>query len=779
MIPNQLLPLLYGDDYLGEAGTGVVVAPRRAIIGKVRTVPRIRGVAEVVSRICGEVRVRPRLSSLGGTVVSNEAALFAAAKQALFQDPWSTLADATGFIARFVAIINNPDDYPANFVEYLLTEGWEYDISEAPEGSTLDARHLLYWLDFKLKEHKALIGYTDRLSEAGWGSAGPTTLSQADPLGLVATLESLNCNIAIIDPQAVDDGDATSRDGPVIVTYQSGSNNTCTLLDGTTAKNGPLNTDRLFTDANKTTFQFRLWGGNGNSAAASAGGLKNTDETGGSSSTRFGNSTKPCIVLVRYATTHVLRKEISWEKRVTNAPAYILPMGYPGELPIVRMGSSTTGSDASPSAVGASAMITVGGADAAKARMNVHLRNVELWGNRDSDAGGGALIFAPTLIYYHSAISANLSSGSIRHCVFRKTQFIRPDDLQAGSYPHLVDAVWATRSASYNFSAGVFAECDGFVFDSNYVEPVAKAVWRAKPDNYTSFDSGWLMIARSTGRTHLNQRVTRNTFAGVKTNSMIVCGTSTNPTQNLYIADNHVEVYDKVGIDVFNAQSGAIIERNRCHDYGNATYSQEGGGTGIQITNCAGFIVRNNVVFNHETAISGAIGIAISTTTGTTENGQVYGNIVYRGVIRMDDNTGGGNLTGMEIYNNLCAGMTEARKATNHTNAPIHVELTLAIGTLEGNVIRDNNIWRFANATPAQATIEAGPHLGIRTTGAGNTYEVTDTLTGWTGNTKERPVWIGDPEADDFRLSRTNSFASWFPSDMPFTASLSKAWTAA
>ncbi|RIK72206.1 MAG: hypothetical protein DCC68_26690, partial [Planctomycetota bacterium] len=399
---------------------------------------------------------------------------------------------------------------------------------------------------------------------------------------------------------------------------------------------GPAHSANLFTDANKNTFQYRLWGGNGNSAAASAGGLKNTDETGGGSSTRFGNSTKPCIVLVRYATIHVLRKEISWEKRVTNAPAYILPMGYPGELPIVRMGSSTD-SDTSPMSVGASAMITVGGSSAAQARMNVHLRNIELWGNRDSDAGGGALIFAPTLIYYHSGISANLSSGSIRHCVFRKTQFIRHDDSLKDTYPHLVDAVWATRSAAYNFSAGVFAECDDFVFDSNYVEPAAKATWRAK---------------------HLNQRVTRNTFAGVKTNSMIVCGTATNPTQNLYIADNHVEVYDKVGIDVFNAQSGAIIERNRCHDYGNSTYSQEGGGTGFQITNCAGFIVRNNVVFNHETAISGAIGIAISTTTGTTENGQVYGNIVYRGVIRMDDNSGGGNLTGMEIYNNLCAGMT-------------------------------------------------------------------------------------------------------------------------
>lgn len=689
---------------------------------------------------------------------------------------YTTAAHFQAFILRFAEFIDGSRKISGQTREYLTTGS--FLPQECGCELTLGVRHMLYWLDKLIKYNKVAIGYTNRLSEAGgdWGAAAPNNLADADPLDLVTTLEDLGCNVAIIDPQTVDDGNAASLDGPVIVTYLSGSNNTCTLLDGTTAKNGPLNTDRLFTDTNKNAFQFRLWGGDGSSATI-GGGLKNTAEAGGSSSTRFGNSTKPCIVLVRYATTHVLRQEITWEKRVANAPDHIILTGYPGELPIVRMGSFTTGSDASPSAVGASAMITVGGSSASQARMNVHIRNIELWGNRDSDAGGGALIFAPTLIYYHSGISANLSSGSIRHCVFRKTQFIRHDDSLKDTYPHLVDAVWATRSAAYNFSAGVFAECDDFVFDSNYVEPAAKATWRAKPDNYTSFDSGWLMIARSTGRTHLNQRVTRNTFAGVKTNSMIVCGTATNPTQNLYIADNHVEVYDKVGIDVFNAQSGAIIERNRCHDYGNSTYSQEGGGTGFQITNCAGFIVRNNVVFNHETAISGAIGIAISTTTGTTENGQVYGNIVYRGVIRMDDNSGGGNLTGMEIYNNLCAGMTEARKATNHTNAPIHVELTLAIGTLEGNVIRDNNIWRFASATPAQATIEAGPHLGIRTTGIGNTYEVTDTLTGWTGNTKERPAWAGDPEADDLRLDGSNTFANWFPGSMPFTAAMSQAWS--
>ncbi|RIK74731.1 MAG: hypothetical protein DCC68_22540, partial [Planctomycetota bacterium] len=141
----------------------------------------------------------------------------------------TTHALATAFISDFVAVMNNPRLALPNAYVGLIEEWFT---------GYLGAADMLYHLDRLLKASKATIGYTDRLSEAGgdWGEAGPTTLTDADPLGLVATLEALSCNVAIIDPQAVDDGDATSRDGPVIVTYQSGSNNTCTLLDGTTAK---------------------------------------------------------------------------------------------------------------------------------------------------------------------------------------------------------------------------------------------------------------------------------------------------------------------------------------------------------------------------------------------------------------------------------------------------------------------------------------------------------------------------------------------------------------
>jgi hypothetical protein len=98
-------------------------------------------------------------------------------------------------------------------------------------------------------------------------------------------------------------------------------------------------------------------------------------------------------------------------------------------------------------------------------------------------------------------------------------------------------------------------------------------------------------------------------------------------------------------------------------------------------------------------------------------------------------------------------------------------------GTLNGEVsITDNNFWRFENSTPAQVEIETGAHLVVNIEPTPDFFAVGDTLAGFTDNDDERPDWVGDPEADDFRLG-DNSFAGWFPADMPFTAAMSKAWS--
>lgn len=697
----------------------------------------------------------------------------AAERTALFGSAaYDTKQHFVDFITRFVAIIGDPQSVSPAMRNYLLTEGG----LQARDGVPLGAQHMLYWLDKQLKDHKADLGYTNRLNESeggvGWGVAAPDNRDDADPLLLHDELEGLGKFCIIIDNDAADDLDAGSLTGCVIPTYRGGSAHPCTLLDGTTGKshNG---SGGLFDTTSELDYEYEFWNA-----------LDALHEGGGSTSTRFPKGGGEVFVLVRWATDHQISREIVLTKNDDTAQqcARITIMGYPGEFPKIRMGNSTTAAadgatgaqgnlrDTSPVAneVGAVSgsvrptMIAIGDA---KPRTNVHFRNLWFVGNRAQDGGSGQIFAARTLYFTSTATGC-----SVRHCKFTETQFIRDDDPLAATYPTLADAVWGERSSGdMKNSVGVLVSADDFVFDSNEVIPVAKASWPGNDiANYATYDWPWLNVFAD------NVRVTRNTFSGAKSNSMVRFGDADTATDGAYVADNHIEVWDKVCIDFFNS-TNFTVERNRLHDFGNVDYQLEGGGVGVQVTYSTDGTIRDNVIFNHEDAVAGALGIALNNNSDNETNTAritVQGNILYRCGLRFDNNSFG-TITDCDISRNVIAGMTEARKATAHTNAPINVELTLSLGTLEGNLIYDNQIWRFADGTPDQATIESGPHLAIRKTGGQNTYAVTDTLTGWTGNVATKPEWLGDPETDDLRLT-----SDLISADAPFTTALSRAWTA-
>lgn len=700
----------------------------------------------------------------------------------LFGEPWSALADATGFMSRFETLISQQTNrhlWASTTIEYLTTEGRAIDADVEGDGTSLNVRHLLYWLDVLLKRNKTSAGnggsldYADRLSEmVGWGSAAPDNHDDSDPLGLHDLLDGLDIHHVHIDNDAVDDADAGSLGGCVIPTYRGGSAHPCTTIGGLAKSNN--GSGGLFSTTAELQYKYDFW--------YSLDGLH---EGGGSTSTRFPKGGGEVFVLVRWATDHQISREIVLTKTDDTAQqcARITIMGYPGELPKIRMGSSTTAAadgangaqgnlrDTSPvaneiGAVSGSVRPTMIAIGDAKPRTNVHFRNLWFVGNRAQNGGSGQIFAARTLYFTSTATGC-----SVRYCKFTETQFIRDDDPIVGS-DGLRDAVWGERSSGdMQNSAGVLVSADDFVFDSNEVIPVAKAAWPGNDiANYGTYDSPWLNVFAD------NVRVTRNTFSGAKSNSMVRFGDSDTATDGAYVADNHIEVWDKVCIDFFNS-TNFTVERNRLHDFGNVDYQLEGGGVGVQVTYSTDGTIRDNVIFNHEDAVAGALGIALNNNSDNETNTAritVQGNILYRCGLRFDNNNFG-TITDCDISRNVIAGMTEARKATAHTNAPLNVEMTLSLGTLEGNLIYDNQIWRFDDATPDQATIESGPHLAIRKTGGQNTYAVTDTLTGWTGNTATKPAWLGDPEtpSDDLRLT-----SDLISADAPFTTALSRAWTA-
>lgn len=766
------------------------------------------------------------------------------------------------FITRFVAIINSPQSVSPALRNYLLTEGGRW----AMDGIGLGARHLLYWLDRQLKtklrdEHEL---YVDRLSEAGagWGEADPVNLTEADPLGLVTTLEGLGCKVVIVDADATDDASAGSTSGCVRIHRNStlGANSGDITTIGGTNKT----TTGLF---NGSDYRYKFWKTLTDLNERNGGGL------------RFPNSTTvESIVLVRAAADgDIVNREnqigvrietqtvaisgtpgsgdyrlISSDFGTTAAIAYnataadvqaalrLLPdlsevtvtssgttpnfthtiafhgvrtvanpaqltssnsfnqgsighattqtgggqnvritlTGYPGEFPDVYCGNSTDGDDdvtpgTTPDATpadtatnGTSTTFRIGQA-ATNYRNNFHLRNIRWHGKRET--AGGAFIFTERIVQL--SFGAGLT---IRHCEFVDCQCIVPGDANAAGFPALVDLANPVRATTEFFP--IYLGATGCVFDSNRVEPVAIGSW---PDNTPTVTRGDIEGTAIDVKAN-NVRITRNTFRGVKANSMIRIGDSDSTTDGVYVADNDMTIYDKKCIDIFNS-TNFLIERNRLHDFNIAAYQLESGGMGISVQYSANGIIQDNVIYNHETAHSGAVGILVGNASDTPvghagmSNVTVRRNLLYRCGILVDANFAASAkpVSGLVIESNIIAGMTEARKGAAHTNAPINIDLTRSIGTLEGNIIRNNQIWRFANGTPDQTDIEPGPHLTIKTTASQLTYSVTDTLTGFTGNVATKPTWLGTPEtpSDDHRVS-----GSLVLSGSPFTAELSKAW---
>lgn len=236
----------------------------------------------------------------------------------------ASATDATDFITEFAAIINDHRRVlPGAYVSLL-----EF----APY---LDPTDLLRWLDKQIRD--GTVSYTTRLSEAGagWGTAAPTTLANADPLDLVTTLESLGCNVLVCDAQAVDDGDAGSTDGPVQVEYDT-STLKCYLINaaiggGATAK---TTASLINTTPTPDVYRYKLLGGPAGSAASKC--IDNMREGAHATDIRYPDASTPCIVLWRAGTDYEYSGQVLSATTGTQCN-YILWRGYPGETPVMRL----------------------------------------------------------------------------------------------------------------------------------------------------------------------------------------------------------------------------------------------------------------------------------------------------------------------------------------------------------------------------------------------------------------------------------------------------------
>ena len=680
----------------------------------------------------------------------------------LFGEPWDALADATAFITRFLSLITNQADrvlWASTTVDYLTTEGRTIDADVEGDGTTLNARHLLYWLDKVLKRNKSSIGYTNRLSEAsGWGEAAPTTLTEADPLGLIAALEGLAIKVVIVDRDAATSGDNTTAGAQNGCVRIPKAGHVCQTVNAAASKSYE-STDALLNSSSGYRYRFWLT-------------LDDLNEAAGSK-LRFPNAAVESIVLARYSTTaHTIdgssspsnRNQLGCTTPGQTQNTRITISGYSGEFPVLSCYNPETTHNTGTIWVSAASD---------KLRKNVHWRNLDFVG-KYLTAGPSTYTFATTILVINGNSDGTTQSKdhSVRFCRFSGYQPISDADALAAANPTFVDSINSTRAADPTYGA-ISANSPNLLIDSCYFEaaPVAAFPGGVNTAAGQGIDGLSIDIGSTSGD---NTSVTRCTFAGIKHASQIR-GLS---VDGLYIADNNVAVYDKQCFSLSNL-TNALVENNFIHHYANSTYATEGGGNGIALTGCSDTVVRNNTIYNVETMLAGG-GITIQATTPyvTTANIEVYGNIFYRAGVRFDHNDTG-TTTGCDVYNNLVSGMPETLKGSALTNAPVYVSMNrTGSATLEGNTIRENNIWRFATGTPNQSAIETGDHLLVRiSAGASTGYETTEALTGWTDNTQVGPVWAGDQEAGDMRLAASNAFVGWFSGNMPFRAADSKAWS--
>lgn len=390
-------------------------------------------------------------------------------------DSVASVGDATDFIDRFVAIIETPGTVTQPTLEYLTVDSF----MPGPGADwPIGARHMLYWLDRLLKNNKVSIGYTNRLSEAGasWGGATPDLLSEADPLGLVATLEGLTpaIRVVIVDHDAVADAagdaaDATKRDTVVRIPRGGASDEPCTTLAGTAKSynDGGGASDDLLNNTTDT-YRYRFWKT-----------LVDLNERNGSR-LRFPDEAVESMVLVRNtASDHIVNVEnqigctmSGGTPQVQNTR--ITLRGYPGEWPEIWCGNSAD-SDVTPTECPNSALDPTNGTAtifrigqaADKYRDNFHIRNIHFHGKRET-AGGDWIFCGEEVIRYDFG-----TGGSVRYCKITDVNPLPDNDTAinlAAADPTVIDHANSVRSArTFN---GLTVATNGVVVDSNYFEGV-------------------------------------------------------------------------------------------------------------------------------------------------------------------------------------------------------------------------------------------------------------------------------------------------------------------
>jgi hypothetical protein len=662
------------------------------------------------------------------TPVNNEAAILNEAIVALFQDPWTVLADATSFITRFIAIVNDNGSVPASLLEYLLTEGGAIDSDAEHYISTLGPVHLLYWLNRKLIEHKATIGYTDRLSEAGWGVATPDNLTDADPLDLVATLDGMTVHALLADAQAVDDGNAASLDGPV----QIGTSNDAYLIDNAVPNSGTAkNPLSMF---NGEAYRYKYFGG-----FTSANILNlSLDEQGSSSTRRYPRATTPVIVLFKggdpYESQDAHSRFVRNDTGSQPQNDYILWRNYPGETVTFKTGRLA--------ATGMTGVLL------STNRERIWFDGIKFEGRYGTE---GAYYFCNRLMEFQ----ASAVDCRVMRCEFDWIKIIATGDSRATGNPGYVDRDFAAKDAAADAATFIRCQAKNLVVHACRFKPAGNEL----PRGGVSDEPGHgidLVGPVGTSWDDRGATIGKCLFEGQSGHGQIRIQ---QPSQYVMIEDCDISNGDNSCIVGFSEAATPVgnvwIRRNRIHDWGTITGAQ-GDANGIQLFSMLDCIVEDNVLYgsgadddidNHGIVIS--VDRRSEDPTSLQANSDrhiVRRNVLYKVGLNLSYNGGAAGATDDRLNDNAISSNIfvdfDADRKTGVNDGPLYINLYDPIGnSLWGNTIAGNLI---AYAT----TYDSADQIASVRTGSSTQEYVYEDGTYTSGGAAIMPGFSGNFVAD-------------------------------
>jgi len=630
-------------------------------------------------------------------------------------------AAVAAFIADFDAVIADPE-------ALSITDQIILDIDRSQVIDEVDRE---YWLDVLLRA--TLPTGTSRLP-AAYGTGD-------DPLGITTgrlciIIDGQSPNRRYIGASGNSNGVYTDEVRTIVSTSGGSGSNQGLLWD----------------DANDLSYNYTVWGD-----------IFSLNETGSANTRRFPKDGSPVTVYVRGGTyTHIRALDLSKNDAAAVAAGRIVIRNYPGELPIINMGSEKVGG-----VFRYDYMLAI-------KRARTYIATLDFVGNR-YDAGEGGKVFAPLCLSF----GAQASSSVLLGCKVREFRSLPAENGWDVSHPDHIDFGFTNRE---NFDPPTGNGSAGSAFGVNVASIdilIRRCIFQDAADGYPyvgGYPSG---VANYFGgeTVHIEAdcpRVIECVFRGPAPHARIRMVKS----RGLF-EKNDIENTEHICM-LLTEETGTMyaghhtVRYNWLHTFGQLVPSDDTGG-GAEVFNTYNSEFHGNVFWSPGGEvgddITGLWIIGDDDYSTQAKGNRVHHNIFYKNNLFVGHAGGStdpaySRVVDTLVYNNILLGMDTPHQGNAIRNSPLHY------------FIRDQEV-DYGNrfSTNLITRYEAGPMFTVHYHVPFNDYsenDIDDVLPGggastYTGNITADPALVcADPVGQNMTPINATALAWFTDPNIPF-----------